>query len=243
MSEVDIDAGRAWSNEIAGILEASDFGIVCVTPENVQRPWLMFEAGALAKKFEVAKVVPYIFDAEKSVLTGNPLSRFQAKTTTKKETLELLKSVNNSTKKPLDDPRFEDAFEAFWPRLETDLAAMPELEGEAPAPPAVGDILESLYQDVQRIGQKLDDVHTSVIHASALQRIAGFTDPSGSNIAFGAFAAGLNGPTGSYGGSTDSEVRYIDTTKGPGSTFAAAPSPITGPTGPTGSARVGPQGR
>ena len=50
MSEHDIEAGARWSNELNNILEESNFGIICLTPENQYAPWITFEAGALSKE-------------------------------------------------------------------------------------------------------------------------------------------------------------------------------------------------
>lgn len=47
VSSEDIDKGARWSTDIAKELEDSAFGILCVTKENLNAPWLTFEAGAL----------------------------------------------------------------------------------------------------------------------------------------------------------------------------------------------------
>ena len=49
VSSEDIDKGARWSTDIAKELENSTFGILCVTKENLEAPWLSFEAGALSK--------------------------------------------------------------------------------------------------------------------------------------------------------------------------------------------------
>ncbi len=47
MSEEDIHMGTRWNAEMAGILEEVAVGIVCLTPENQERRWINFEAGAI----------------------------------------------------------------------------------------------------------------------------------------------------------------------------------------------------
>jgi hypothetical protein len=49
VSSKDIDPGTRWQMEVAGQLESSAYGIICVASENQSSPWLNFEAGALAK--------------------------------------------------------------------------------------------------------------------------------------------------------------------------------------------------
>jgi hypothetical protein len=81
VSEADIEAGERWSDAVASELEASNFGIICVTRQSVAAPWLLFEAGALAKSLS-SSVAPLLLDIELKEITG-PLAQFQAKNTSK----------------------------------------------------------------------------------------------------------------------------------------------------------------
>jgi hypothetical protein len=48
-SDTDIRAGTTWFGEIQERLNASKYGIIVVTTENLGKPWLNFEAGSLSK--------------------------------------------------------------------------------------------------------------------------------------------------------------------------------------------------
>src|SRR5689334_3268326 len=50
MSETDIAKGSRSMLEVMQKLSAADFGLICLTPENQLRPWILFEAGAIAKQ-------------------------------------------------------------------------------------------------------------------------------------------------------------------------------------------------
>jgi hypothetical protein len=77
LSEADIDAGERWAQSVATELAASNFGIICVTSENITSPWVLFEAGALTKSLETSRVIPVLLDLEFSDVSG-PLAQFQA---------------------------------------------------------------------------------------------------------------------------------------------------------------------
>ncbi len=62
MSDEEIKSGTRWNDQVAKALDETDFGIVCVTATNQHRPWLMFEAGALAKRLDAGRVVPLCTD-------------------------------------------------------------------------------------------------------------------------------------------------------------------------------------
>jgi hypothetical protein len=66
VSSEDINAGTRWQGEIAGALQTTNFGLVCVTRENHGAPWLNFEAGALAKAVDSSRVVPLAIDLKPS---------------------------------------------------------------------------------------------------------------------------------------------------------------------------------
>lgn len=72
VSSEDIDKGTRWSIDIAKELEDSSFGILCVTPQNLNAPWLNFEAGALSKAFENSFVSPFLFGLKPSDLKKSP---------------------------------------------------------------------------------------------------------------------------------------------------------------------------
>ncbi len=46
MSEHDINAGARWGAALNSELEACHFGLLCITPENLNSDWLLFEAGS-----------------------------------------------------------------------------------------------------------------------------------------------------------------------------------------------------
>src|SRR4029077_19453405 len=47
----ELEKGTTWFGSIMGQLRKSKAGIVCLTVENLESPWLHFEAGALASHF------------------------------------------------------------------------------------------------------------------------------------------------------------------------------------------------
>ena len=130
MSKLDINAGARWSNEIAEQLEATKFGIICLTSDNLSKPWIMFEAGALAKTIDKdTHVCPYLIGLEPTSIPAGPLTQFQAKKANKEETLELVMAINNVLgEKALDDDRLKRTFERWWPELEEKLNNLPAEE-------------------------------------------------------------------------------------------------------------------
>ena len=72
----DIDKGQRWSQEITSNLEMCDIGIIFLTQENLQRPWILYEAGALSKKARESRAMTFLFEV-KSIDVKEPLSQFQ----------------------------------------------------------------------------------------------------------------------------------------------------------------------
>ena len=52
VSERDVDKGTLWLVELTQALVAVKWGVVCLTRESVSAPWVLFETGALCKKFD-----------------------------------------------------------------------------------------------------------------------------------------------------------------------------------------------
>ena len=146
MSESDIDKGSRWVSELAIHLDNAQFGLICLTEENLRAPWLLFEAGALSKSLENARVVPYLYGFSQAQLQG-PLAQFQASVANKSSTLDLMKSMNRASEGDgLDQPRLERAFETWWPELEKAFEDIPDALEETPPPRTDRDILEEILR-------------------------------------------------------------------------------------------------
>lgn len=155
MSAIDIDAGRKWGPEIEAQLEASKLGVLCVSPQNLTQPWLMFEAGAISKQVSQSRVIPYLFGITNADLQG-PLSQFQAVSADEEGSLSLIKSINKALATPIKDAQLEKAFAAFWPELEKALAtirdeAKNEITSKAPPQRPDRELLEEMLAVVRRL--------------------------------------------------------------------------------------------
>jgi hypothetical protein len=117
-SDTDIKAGERWGNELASRLDSTNFGIICVTQESLQSPWVLFEAGALGKVVSGSKVCPYLIDLTRKQLDG-PLAQFQSKEASQEQTWEMLQSLNFAMGDDvLPEDRLRRYFDTFWPTLE-----------------------------------------------------------------------------------------------------------------------------
>jgi len=74
ISTRDIDRGALWFSEISDQLKDTTVGIVCLTQENKNRPWILFEAGPLAKGLSSNRVCTFLVDLKTADLEDPPLS-------------------------------------------------------------------------------------------------------------------------------------------------------------------------
>ncbi len=136
VSSEDIEKGARWSTDIAKELEKSRYGILCITKENMDAPWLNFEAGALSKSVEKGRVTPFLFGLKRSEVKPGPLLQFQSALAEKDETLKLLQGLNVAHDPPLlEDSRLVTVFEVWWPRLQSALSGIPTTAAPDPQEP------------------------------------------------------------------------------------------------------------
>lgn len=154
LSEADIEAGERWAQSVAKELSASNFGIVCVTSENVNSPWVLFEAGALTKSLETSRVIPLLLDLEFSDISG-PLAQFQAKKLTRAGIGEVVHSLQTSADEPIPDERAKQLFDALWPEFEKKLEEIPD---QAPTERHVRpqhEVLEELVASIRSLDARV----------------------------------------------------------------------------------------
>jgi ribosomal protein L7/L12 len=154
LSETDIEAGKRWSVEIAKQLEESNFGIICISRENIESSWILFEAGALAKSLQNSSVVPLLLNLEFREISG-PLSQFQAKKLGKSAISEIVQSINQASATPVEKTRLKQLFEALWPQLEKQLEEIPRHTEDARPMRSQQDVLEELVSTVRSIDQRI----------------------------------------------------------------------------------------
>lgn len=119
VSSEDIKKGTRWSKEVTTNLNETDFGIICLTEDNITEPWILFEAGALSKKAEDANVCSVLFDGLQPPDIEGPLSIFQHTIFEKKDFKKLVVTINDKLdENKLKEKLLDAAFDQWWPVLE-----------------------------------------------------------------------------------------------------------------------------
>lgn len=119
----EMTKGIRWSPEISSKLEESRIGVICLTPENLTAPWILFEAGAISKTKD-ASVCTFLLDVSAADVEP-PLGQFQHTLPNKVDMQRLVRDINSAAaaggEKAVTEKALEETFLAFWPRLETRL--------------------------------------------------------------------------------------------------------------------------
>ena len=125
VSSEDVSKGARWAADLARQLEDTNVGLICLTPDNLLAPWILFEAGALSKALEKGLVCTYLLQVKPADLTG-PLVQFQATEATEKDTLKLLRTLNSLLgPNTRSDEQLNRAFTKWWPELAKALEKVP----------------------------------------------------------------------------------------------------------------------
>lgn len=156
----DIDAGARWQSEVAAELEKTDFGILCVTAENQQAPWLNFEAGALAKAMDASRVVPLAIGLSPAEIQ-NPLGQFQAQPLNQTGMGKIVSTINSALSRPLPTERVEKAMSKWWPDFESEIQKIEQqLSLDVVEEPVRSDreLLEDILDTVRSVARNSGDV-------------------------------------------------------------------------------------
>lgn len=148
LSHADISAGDRWADTVAKELEASDFGITCITRENMSSPWIHFEAGALAKRMQEGRVIPLLLDIEFKDISG-PLTQFQAKKAERDGVLGVVNAINELSQVKVSETLLPKQFDALWPTLEKQINAIPKTQLPAKQQRPQDEVLEELVASIR----------------------------------------------------------------------------------------------
>jgi tetratricopeptide (TPR) repeat protein len=157
MSDRDIEAGQRWNEQISLRLKDTSFGIVCLTSENLNAPWILFEAGALAKSVDSARVVPVLLGVRKADITF-PLAQFQAVEADRDGIWDLILALNRGLgEDALQAETLRNIFEGLWGRLETAIAKIsaPTVNLPASNRRSEREVLEDVLEGVRQVQRAL----------------------------------------------------------------------------------------
>lgn len=133
MSKEDIRKGGRGGQAIGEALRDAKAGIICVTPANLDSPWLNFEAGAISKMLDEAPVCTFLHGLKPSEVKP-PLSQFQhTEGIAKADVLRMLGSINKVLgDQALAEATLEKTFNQWWPELEEKTKKAPAQPGAMP---------------------------------------------------------------------------------------------------------------
>lgn len=158
MSASDIEKGARWNQEIARSLGSANFGIICLTPDNLASPWLLFEAGALSKHTDQSRVCTYLRGLNPADVSG-PLSTFQATRANREDTFKLVQAINSQLgEESAEADELEDIYSVWWPRLEAALHAAPRAAEPQLQRRNDRELIEEVLQIARSISTRLTEV-------------------------------------------------------------------------------------
>ena len=118
----DIEKGAKWNTDIARELDEANIGLICLTRDNTEKAWILFEAGALSKSFEKSRVCTILFNLDTTDLRG-PLTGFQTTRFNKEDIKRLVETINSAAGEEKLEPHVLDSvFDMWWPGLERDVS-------------------------------------------------------------------------------------------------------------------------
>ena len=124
ISSKGIERGALWFSEINNELKDTAVGVICLTQENKNAPWILFEAGALAKGLSTNRVCTLLVDISPSDLQP-PLAQFNHTFPDKESMWSLITTLNNGLEGSRLDPTvLRRVFDTYWPQFETQFATI-----------------------------------------------------------------------------------------------------------------------
>lgn len=225
----DISKGSQWSTVLSQTLSQTDCGIIVLCPDNLQRPWLMYEAGVIAARTRMQRVATLLIDVHPNDVVS-PLDQFQHTVFNRDDVLKLIQDINSWTGGVLPTAKVDDVFSTWWSILEAKVSECKESCPASDATPRrtdsdlISEILE-LTRDVHRrtcMPHPEDRIRLlqREIRAASPSILDGLVDNPSTAVESVSFHLRPTGPTGPTGLSGAGSTRHFSAT-----TFQLQPPP------------------
>lgn len=157
-SEEDIPKGKVWFDKLREQLEKVDYGIICLTKENLDSAWIHFEAGAIQKKLDESAIFTLLYDM-KHTDVKYPLAGFQHTTLTeKKDFRRLINSINNIQEKKIDNITLDYTFGRVWDGFTKKFSSIPKIEKDTHIERSEREILEEILNTIRNLEYDIGSV-------------------------------------------------------------------------------------
>lgn len=165
VSSEDIAKGTLWQTSIHDQLRDSKFALLCLTPENLESRWVLFEAGALYKGLSENMVAPVVLDLEKGDVPS-PLGALQTTELKQPDMTRLVRDLAQAGSLPVTDVQITQLVSAFWDQLEGQIMAIPPIEDATKQPQRstddkIDEILNLVRQQPGRFNHNPGDLVTN----------------------------------------------------------------------------------
>jgi len=147
-----MDAGVKWNEVVNQNLDENDIGILCVTPENVERPWLNYEAGALSRSLnDRSRVIPYLLDFDAEGDCPAPLNQFNAALADQTGTWKVVSTLDGLSTHSRG-VELKTVFDDYWwPKLRSELDDVRATDSQPPAHRPDSDKIDELLQNTRQL--------------------------------------------------------------------------------------------
>lgn len=165
ISSQDIEKGSLWFSEISDQLKDTKVGIVCLTKNNKENPWILFESGALAKGLTINRVCTFLIDLKYTDIE-NPLAQFNHTSPNKEDMKSLLATINKELgPKALEGKILDTVFDMNWGTFEKNFENLLELSASPIDHQPVRsekNILEEILDTTRTIARRIRLLEASV---------------------------------------------------------------------------------
>ncbi|MGI4833278.1 MAG: hypothetical protein ACRYFK_07435 [Janthinobacterium lividum] len=163
VSSSDIDRGALWFTQIIDELSTTTHGIICLTRDNKEKPWILFEAGALAKGLNSSRIYTLLVDLNPEDVR-DPLAQFNHTRPTESDMFKLVSSINRSLgDRGLKEAVLRKAFDTYWPQFSSEfekLVTETEVDVKPKEERPQNDVLSEILNSVRGIDKRVRQIET-----------------------------------------------------------------------------------
>lgn len=158
VSSEDIRKGKKWPHIIGKELEETHFGIACLTRDNLNAPWLLFEAGALSKLPESSVSTLLLGGLSPAEIGTSPLSHFQHTTFEKEDFYKLAHTINEMLGNAKhSEVNLRRTFDKWWDELAATVEKALKREATPEQTRKPEDMLKEILDIVSQIAKRMPD--------------------------------------------------------------------------------------